>query len=243
MAMNPAPTAYFKVIHSNLGFGQFEASFNGPTGKSGSQQFLYGDITRTGHPVRDKILHLFGIQHVSGNDQAMSRTGQSIRSLFAVKRRPLGFPDDWPFFPFFNVKLFPALPLKCAGINKQIRHFRRRQCLGRKPWKVPFTASFTLFFGSRTKQYFRFPNPTGKIGRHFSHIGLPQSLKAIQKTPISAVPFIEGPGKYPDSIFQRTRNLSQGNIRFFAIDRFIGNPRLFSPIRVSGPAISAVSKK
>ena len=152
MAMNATPTAYLKMVHTDLVFGQFEASLYRPAGKGRSKQFFQSDIIRARQHVRDKILNLIRVQNIAGHNKAMSRTRQRILALFAIKLRPFHFPDHRTFFAFFNIKLFPSLLLKFARKTKQVLNLTGGQCFGRKTRKMPLSAFFTAFFRSGMKE-------------------------------------------------------------------------------------------
>jgi len=228
MTMYSTPTAHLEMIHTNLIFAKLKTSLYRPTRESGSKQFFQRNIIGTWHHIRDKILNLIRIQNITSDDKTMSRTRQTIGTLFTIKFRPLNFPDYRAFFAIFNMKLSPLLFLKCTRIYKKIRNFACRQCLCRKTRKYAFSPSYMPFLRCWRKQNSRLFNPAGKVGWYFGNIVLPKCTKAIKKRTVSAVEFIKCPGEDTDTIVQRMSNLSKCDVSFLAIFNIFRNTRKFT---------------
>jgi hypothetical protein len=61
------------------------------------------------------------MEHIAGDNQVMDRSRQSIRTLFTIKTGMPDFPYNRAVFTVLDMKLFPFLPLKYAGIYQFCR--------------------------------------------------------------------------------------------------------------------------
>ena len=59
--------------------------------------------------IGQKIFDLLRIQHVAGDDEGVSLLGQSLLSLFAVKRGTFYLPNNRPLFTVFYAIGLPFL--------------------------------------------------------------------------------------------------------------------------------------
>ena len=106
MTMDRLPGTYLKVVHAQIAFADLKTAFNRPARKGYPQQPFQPDIPLDQHQVRQKIFHLVGIQHIAGDHQRMSRTGQTMLALFAIKKSILDFPNHRTFFSLLDAKTY-----------------------------------------------------------------------------------------------------------------------------------------
>ena len=127
--MNRWPRTDFEMVHTQFPLAYLKASFNRRARKGHPQQPLKRHTRRTDQTIRQKILDLAGVQNISGHDQRMGGTRQTILAMLAIKTSILDLPNYWSLFTILYMKLFPFLFLKCTRIYGQIANLTGRQCL------------------------------------------------------------------------------------------------------------------
>src|SRR4030042_536535 len=240
VAMNPHPVTNLKMIHPKLTLTHLEASLNRGTGKPYPQQLFQRNTVRARHHIRDKVFHFLRIKHITGDNKVMYRPRQTIVALFAVEAGMFDFPYNRPILSVLDMKLFPFLLLKYAGINQQIPQFACRQRLAGQARETPLWTSFMEFLDRRPYKNLRLIQPAGEVRGNFPNIVLTTFVKAVKKRTVSAIELIERPGEDTNAVPQTARNLFKSYVGLLAIAHLVRNTCRPATLYIFGPLLRQV---